>query len=46
MNNLEIENEQLKKQIELYIISTKLDYDKIQKLKDEILELKELIIKN
>lgn len=46
MNNLEIENENLKKQIKLYIISTQLDYDKIQKLKDEILELKELIIKN
>lgn len=46
MNSLEIENEKLKKQIKLYIISTQLDYDKIQKLKDEILELKELIIKN
>ena len=42
MNNLQLikENEDLKKKLKLYEISTKLDYEKIQKLKDEILFLK------
>ena len=42
MNNLELikENEELKKKIKLYEISTKLDYEKIQWLKDEIIYLK------
>ena len=34
------ENEELKKKLKLYEISTKLDYEKIQKLKDEIIYLK------
>ena len=39
MNNLELikEIEELKKKIKLYEISTKLDYEKIQWLKDEII---------
>ena len=42
MNNLEPikEIEELKKKIKLYEISTKLDYEKIQWLKDEIIYLK------
>ena len=42
MNNLQIikENEDLKKKLKLYEISTKLDYEKIEKLKDEIIFLK------
>jgi hypothetical protein len=42
MNNLELikEIEELKKKIKLYEISTKLDYEKIQLLKDEIIYLK------
>jgi len=42
MNNLELikEIEELKKKIKLYEISTKLDYEKIQWLKDEIIFLK------
>ena len=42
MNNLELikEIEELKKKIKLYEISTKLDYEKIQWLKDEIVYLK------
>ena len=42
MNNLELikEIEKLKKKIKLYEISTKLDYEKIQWLKDEIIYLK------
>jgi hypothetical protein len=42
MNNLQLikENEDLKKKLKLYEISTKLDYEKIQKLKDEIIFLK------
>ena len=42
MNNLELikEIEELKKKIKLYEISTKLDYEKIQWLKDEITYLK------
>ena len=42
MNNLQLikENEDLKKKIKLYEISTKLDYEKIEKLKDEIIFLK------
>ena len=42
MNNLELikEIEDLKKKIKLYEISTKLDYEKIQWLKDEIIYLK------
>jgi hypothetical protein len=34
------ENEELKRKLKLYEISTKLDYEKIQKLKDEIIYLK------
>jgi len=42
MNNLELikEIEELKKKLKLYEISTKLDYEKIQWLKDEIIYLK------
>ena len=42
MNNLELikEIEELKKKIKLYEISTKLDYEKIQGLKDEIIYFK------
>jgi hypothetical protein len=42
MNNLELikEIEELKKKIKLYEISTKLDYEKIQWLKEEIIYLK------
>ena len=42
MNNLELIKEivELKKKIKLYVISTKLDYEKIQWLKDEIIYLK------
>ena len=42
MNNLQLikEIEELKKKIKLYEISTKLDYEKIQWLKDEIYILK------
>ena len=42
MNNLELikDIEELKKKIKLYEISTKLDYEKIQWLKDEIIYLK------
>jgi hypothetical protein len=42
MNNLQLikENEDLKKKLKLYEISTKLDYEKIEKLKDEIIFLK------
>ncbi len=42
MNNLQLikEIEELKKKIKLYEISTKLDYEKIQWLKDEIIFLK------
>jgi len=38
--NLIKEIEDLKKKIKLYEISTKLDYEKIQLLKDEIIYLK------
>jgi len=38
--NLIKEIEDLKKKIKLYEISTKLDYEKIQWLKDEIIYLK------
>ena len=38
--NLIEEIEDLKKKIKLYEISTKLDYEKIQLLKDEIIYLK------
>ena len=34
------ENEELKKKLKLYEISRKLDYEKIQNLKDEIIFLK------
>ena len=37
------ENIQLKKKLELYEISTKLDYLKIEKLKEEIERLNKLI---
>ena len=42
MNNLELikEVKELKEKIKLYEISTKLDYEKIQWLKDEIIKLK------
>ena len=42
MSNLELikEIEELKKKLKLYEISTKLDYEKIQWLKDEIIYLK------
>ena len=42
MNNLELikEIEELKKKLKLYEISTKLDFEKIQWLKDEIIYLK------
>ena len=42
MNNLQLikENDDLKKKLKLYEISTKLDYEKIEKLKDEIIFLK------
>ena len=42
MNNLQLikENEDLKKKLKLYEISTKLDYEKIEKLKDEVIFLK------
>ena len=42
MNNLQLikENEDLKKKLKLYEISTKLDYEQIQQLKDEIIFLK------
>ena len=42
MNNLELikEIEELKKQIKLHELSTRLDYAKIQWLKDEIIFLK------
>ena len=38
-----IENEKLKYKIGLYEISSKLDYEKIQMLKDFILDLKNLL---
>ena len=34
------ENEELKRKIKLYEISTKIDYEKIERLKDEIIYLK------
>lgn len=40
IEELIIENEKLKQKIKLYEISTKLDYEKIEKLKDDIKELK------
>ena len=42
MNNLQLikENEELQKKLKLYEISTKLNNEKIQKLKDEIIFLK------
>ena len=40
MEKLQSENIALKKKIELYEISTKLDYEKIEKLKEEIKKLK------
>jgi hypothetical protein len=46
-NNLDlvVENINLKKQIKLYETSSKLDYEKILKLKEEIEELTETIYK-
>ena len=38
-----IENERLKYKIGLYEVSSKLDYEKIQMLKDFILDLKNLL---
>jgi len=46
MDKLELENESLKKKIKLYEISTKLDYEKIEKLKFNIEQLKLEIKKN
>ena len=42
MNNLQLikENEELKEKIKLYEICTKLDYEKIQQFKDEIIYIK------
>ena len=34
------ENEELKRKLKLYEISTKIDYEKIERLKDEIIFLK------
>jgi hypothetical protein len=48
MNSMEQilnENQQLKLKIKLYEISTKIDYEKILKLKDEIIYLENLIKK-
>jgi hypothetical protein len=41
-DNLKRENIELKKKIHLYEISSKIDYEKIEKLKDEIRRLKQL----
>ena len=40
MNNIIIENEKLKLKIKLYEISTKIDLNKIENLKDQIIILK------
>jgi len=40
MEKLQSENIALKKTIQLYQVSTKLDYEKIEKLKEEIKKLK------
>ena len=44
MNNSTLQiikkNEELKRKIKLYEISTKIDYEKIERLKDEIIFLK------
>ena len=41
-NNLIRENNELKKKIKLYEISSKIDYEKMLKLKDEIKRLQHL----
>lgn len=41
-DNLKIENIELKKKIKLYEISSKIDYEKIEKLKEEIKILRQL----
>ena len=41
-DNLKIENIELKKKIKLYEISSKIDYEKIEKLKEEIKTLHQL----
>ena len=41
-DNLKIENIELKKKIKLYEISSKIDYEKIEKLKEEIKTLRQL----
>lgn len=45
MEKLQLENESLKKKIKLYEISTKLDYEKIEKLKFNIEQLNKQILK-
>jgi hypothetical protein len=42
MEKIEVENKALKIKIQQYEISTKLDFDKIEKLKKEIKELKKI----
>ncbi len=41
-DNLKTENSELKKKIKLYEISSKIDYEKIEKLKEEIKTLRQL----
>jgi len=41
-----LDNQQLIKKISLYEVSTKLDYEKISKLKDIIINLKNILIQN
>ena len=41
-DNLKTENNELKKKIRLYEISSKIDYEKIEKLKEEIKTLRQL----
>jgi chaperonin cofactor prefoldin len=41
-DNLKTENSELKKKIRLYEISSKIDYEKIEKLKEEIKTLRQL----
>jgi chaperonin cofactor prefoldin len=41
-DNLKTENSELKKKIKLYEISSKIDYEKIEKLKEEIRTLRQL----
>lgn len=41
-DHLKTENSELKKKIRLYEISSKIDYEKIEKLKEEIKTLRQL----